>query len=340
MAVAVKNSPGSQTRTAQVSLVVASAVGALFILASAAVVFWGVPRVWEVGWTWFLGLFGDPAALAGRLSFVGAAGLIVVEVVAIGLLTLLGTALVGPTPQRGLRAGVFTVLVGLIAAGFVTVLLGRLFETWFAGMPGVGIALTAAVGFGLLFWGWTLLTKPKAPERLRSFEDQGWFSSDRLKPMQGQRVRRATMLGVILLVAAGLYSLYSHTLNTVAPNWMIRVPFTQESYIWVLPDVKFTLPLLIGAAGLWLAFRVVNVPVFADFLIATEAELNKVSWPSRRSVVQDTIVVLTTVLLLTLFLFLVDIGWGWLLSRNVVGVIRSSDAPKATQTTNLDKTPY
>ncbi len=35
--------------------------------------------------------------------------------------------------------------------------------------------------------------------------------------------------------------------------------------------------------ALWLAWRVVNVPSFADFLIATEAELNKVSWTTRRA---------------------------------------------------------
>ena len=42
---------------------------------------------------------------------------------------------------------------------------------------------------------------------------------------------------------------------------------------------------LAGAAGrrvgLWLAFRLVNMPAFADFLIAVEAEMNKVSWPTR-----------------------------------------------------------
>ena len=96
--------------------------------------------------------------------------------------------------------------------------------------------------------------------------------------------------------------------------------------------MKFTVPLLLAAAGLWLAFRVVNLPVFADFLIATEAELNKVSWPTRKSVVQDTIVVLMTVFMLTVFLFLVDIGWGWLLSRDVVGVLRQSDTTQRRPT--------
>jgi preprotein translocase SecE subunit len=76
---------------------------------------------------------------------------------------------------------------------------------------------------------------------------------------------------------------------------------------------------------LWLAWRVVNLPPFADFLIATEAELNKVSWTTRRRLIQDTVVVLTTVVLLTLFLFAVDVIWSILLSWKPIGVLKVGD---------------
>src|SRR5207248_2889718 len=56
---------------------------------------------------------------------------------------------------------------------------------------------------------------------------------------------------------------------------------TRYRTITLLPSVQFTVPLLLLAAGMWLAWRVVNLPMFADFLIATEAELNKVSWTTR-----------------------------------------------------------
>jgi len=309
-----------------------SGAGAVFVLGCAAILFWGVPYLWRVG---------IDAFLPPSLSFVSVAALIVIEAVALGVLAFLGMALVGPTPPRGLRAGVAAVLFWLLATGFITVLFGRIFESWFGNMPAVGIGLTAAVGLGLLYWGWSLASRPKAPEWLRGVDDQGWFNNSRLKPMQGQRVRRATMLGIILLVGAGIYTLYTHgTLATADPDWVVRVPFS-DRFLFLLPDVRFTIPLLLAAAGLWLAFRIVNVPVFADFLIATEAELNKVSWPTRKSVVQDTIVVLTTVLMLTLFLFFVDLAWGWLLSRPVVGVLRVE--PQQTQTAqpdNIDRTPY
>ena len=61
--------------------------------------------------------------------------------------------------------------------------------------------------------------------------------------------------------------------------------------------------------------------MFADFLIATEAEINKVSWTSRQALIRDTIVVLTTLFLLTVFLFVVDLFWSSVLSSRYIGVL-------------------
>jgi preprotein translocase SecE subunit len=108
------------------------------------------------------------------------------------------------------------------------------------------------------------------------------------------------------------------------------VPFSNYE-VTVLGDLRFTVPLLLAAGGLWIAYRVVNFPTFADFLIATEAEINKVSWTTRKRLVQDTIVVLTTVILLTVFLFVVDLLWAKVLT--LVGVLRaeSGDTQKTEQ---------
>ena len=65
----------------------------------------------------------------------------------------------------------------------------------------------------------------------------------------------------------------------------------------------------------------VNIPLFADFLIATEAELNKVSWTSQRRLIQDTIVVLVTVVMMAVFLFGMDYTWKILLSWKPIGVL-------------------
>jgi len=100
----------------------------------------------------------------------------------------------------------------------------------------------------------------------------------------------------------------------------------------LLPDVKYSLPFVLAALAIWFAWRVVNVPSFADFLIATEAELNKVSWTTRRRLIQDTIVVLATVVLFTIFLFVVDVAWGQILSLKAVGVLKLPEKGPGSQT--------
>jgi preprotein translocase SecE subunit len=93
----------------------------------------------------------------------------------------------------------------------------------------------------------------------------------------------------------------------------------------LLPHVAYTLPVILAALALWFSWRVVNVPAFADFLIATEAELNKVSWTSRKRLWQDTVVVLCTVILMALFLLAADVAWSKILT--VVGVLQPPPAP-------------
>ncbi len=113
---------------------------------------------------------------------------------------------------------------------------------------------------------------------------------------------------------------------------------TRFEAMTILPAVQFTVPLLLLACSLWLAWRIVNIPTFADFLIATEAELNKVSWTTQRRLVQDTIVVLATVFLMAVYLFAMDQGWRVLLSWKPVGVLvfpdDKSDAQKKLEQKN------
>jgi preprotein translocase subunit SecE len=70
--------------------------------------------------------------------------------------------------------------------------------------------------------------------------------------------------------------------------------------------VMFGVPtvLLIGLA--WLMFWVVNRPGPADFMIATESEMKKVSWSSRKEIVGSTKVVIVTTFIMAVILFGVD----------------------------------
>jgi preprotein translocase SecE subunit len=107
----------------------------------------------------------------------------------------------------------------------------------------------------------------------------------------------------------------------------------------LLPALQYTLPLLLIAAALWGAWRVVNYPPFGDFLIATEAELNKVSWTSRSRLIQDTIVVLVTTFLLAVFLFLMDQTWRVVLSWKPIGVLQISE-DQGEKNKNVEQKPW
>ena len=62
--------------------------------------------------------------------------------------------------------------------------------------------------------------------------------------------------------------------------------------------------------GLWASYRVVNLPAFADFLIAVEAEMNKVSWPTRPELFRASMVVLILIFALAFILFGVRLSFG------------------------------
>jgi preprotein translocase SecE subunit len=261
-------------------------------------------------------------------SFVSGALLLLTMGVTAAVLIFLGTRLVGPNPPHGLRAGVFVGILGLL----VTALIARWIAGWFEDLVAngsldrtVGIGIAAAVGLVLLVLYVRLFFRPGFCRWLGHAEDMGWFQATSFKASQGQRVRRGTIVGLLTLAGCGIYTLLAHqTLSS--GDWDITIPFAGGLVVTLLPHVQYTVPLLLLAASLWFSWRIVNYPPFADFLIATEAEMNKVSWTTRKRLIQDTVVVLVTVILLTVFLFFVDILWIKILSHPWVRVLQVDTA--------------
>ena len=72
------------------------------------------------------------------VPFISVAGLVVLEFVTIGILSFVGSTLVGPTPPRGMRAGVFAVLAWLFIGGFI--MAGRLLENLLTAAQGAASA--------------------------------------------------------------------------------------------------------------------------------------------------------------------------------------------------------
>jgi preprotein translocase subunit SecE len=116
------------------------------------------------------------------------------------------------------------------------------------------------------------------------------FHAGLYKPSQGKGVRQVTFAAAAIMVAIGCYELY---------GWL-AVNYSQ---------LQFPVPLAILLVGVWICYRLVNVPKFADFLIAVQAEMNKVSWPSQQELVRSSIVVIVVIVLLAVVLFGFDLFW-------------------------------
>ena len=495
MAVAVKNIQESKTKGVLNRLAIPSLVGLVYLISSLSIVFKLIPYLWNQ----FVGNSGGTFASAVLMGSAMIAAAIA--------LAIMGGRILGNNPLHGLRAGIFTSFAGLLVA----TLLSRWASLWIEhgvyhqglfGQTGqtTGILLASVVALallgGFLFW----FFSRNCEQFLKAFEDQGWFSSESYKKNQGSKVRRGTILGLMLIFGSGIYTLINHdTLGKDASDWRLNVPFTGTQYvpantsvkymdgdkevtknipgdvgdcplagtqtrpsissfqkqmdrkadqivvpistaldgidlnyelnlpvdyygklprkitgeakrdfyvvdryklrdlnskidpavytkisnpakipgtiqnlegqesdlaemdgklvtktafadardaaskdgkpfpegvppekadgktqfagITLLPQVKYTIPLLLLGLTSWFAWRLVNLPVFADFLIATEAELNKVSWTTRKRLFQDTMVVLTTVFLMSGYLFLMDQVWAHLLSSWPINVI-------------------
>jgi len=71
-------------------------------------------------------------------------------------------------------------------------------------------------------------------------------------------------------------------------------------------EIQLGVPVLIFVLGAYGIFRLVNGQRFADFLIATESEMKKVSWSSRAELVGSTLVVIVTVIIMSAYIFGVD----------------------------------
>ncbi len=121
----------------------------------------------------------------------------------------------------------------------------------------------------------------------------GWFTQ--YKPEQGKATRAGTCIGGGLLVAWGAYFIYE------------RLQVYEGDEFWRLL-VTLGIPGLVAVvfgAIVWRISYVSRKP--GDFMIATEGEMKKVSWSTKREVIGSTKVVIAFTLLMALLLFIVDV---------------------------------
>ena len=119
---------------------------------------------------------------------------------------------------------------------------------------------------------------------------QNLFRAGLYKRKQGRITRQVTFAAIAVTVLLGCWQLHQ---SAAAKDMVMRIG---------VPGGLLCL-------GLWIAYRLVNLPMFSDFLISVEAEMSKVSWPTKTELVRGSMVVLITILFLAGFLAMFDFLW-------------------------------
>ncbi len=110
------------------------------------------------------------------------------------------------------------------------------------------------------------------------------------KRNQGKYTRMTTVIAAMVLGAWGCYAL-SQKMGGYGVDTYFRF------------GIPLALLVLLGMVMFW----VVNRHKSADFLIATEGEMKKVSWSSKKEIIGSTKVVIVTTFIMAAILFLVDV---------------------------------
>lgn len=144
-----------------------------------------------------------------------------------------------------------------------------------------------------------------------------FLSADVYQWKQGKVVRRSTAAAIVLgflLLSQSLFQSVLYDLGTFGSRFGV-----QTGGIATLP-VGYLVIGLLNLVGIWLAFRLINYPVFADFLIDVEAEMAKVSWPSWAELRRATLMVLGVMFIISVLLVVYDVVWQTILE--FTGVLR------------------
>jgi len=116
---------------------------------------------------------------------------------------------------------------------------------------------------------------------------------DIYKSGQGKNTRLFSAFGLAIVAGLGCLQLYQ------------RLEALEIS-MWVETLIPFCL--FLGLA--FLIFTLVNKPKVADFMIASEGEMKKVSWSSRQEIIASTIIVIIVVVFMSVLLGTADLGFG------------------------------
>jgi len=138
----------------------------------------------------------------------------------------------------------------------------------------------------------------------------GGFALRLYKPGQGYYTRLGTAIGIGVLAVCGAYFLMNQ-IESLNLDPSVLLPLQYGVPAGFLIAVGIVVYWLVGLS------RKAN-----DFFIATEGEMKKVRWSTRKELTRSTKVVVFTVIVLGVFLFMCDIGF--MLFFRTIGVLKAA----------------
>jgi len=115
---------------------------------------------------------------------------------------------------------------------------------------------------------------------------------DIYKRGQGKYTRLCSAFGAVLIAGLGCLQLY-------------RKLQAWDLGLWIETMVPAGLFVVLALLIFWL----VNKPAIADFMVAAESEMKKVSWSSRKEIIVSTVIVIVLVIVLAVFLGVTDLSF-------------------------------
>jgi len=133
---------------------------------------------------------------------------------------------------------------------------------------------------------------------------------DIYKRGQGKYTRLCSGFGVAIIAGLGCFQLY---VKLEPISWPISWRISQRAALWIATMVPVGLFVALGLLIFWL----INKATVADFMIAAEGEMKKVSWSSRKEIAVSTFIVIVVVILVAMLLGVTDLSFqmffDWLL---------------------------
>lgn len=132
------------------------------------------------------------------------------------------------------------------------------------------------------------------------------------KPGQGYWTRLMSALALSLLVLMGVI-------------WLVKLLATVRIGTWEPVYIQAAVATVVMAVAGWLGYYLIGrKPRVVDFMIATETEMKKVNWSTRREIIGSTWVVIGLTVFLAIVCFGFDRGYQWFFQLlNVLETARS-----------------